>query len=500
MQGKIDSTKLQRGLVSFLLVISAVAVSSYGIRANKAIIYWMVVAFPVMVYFVKDPRSLVIFAIMAKLAWLVTPGFSQHTTSPFNLAAIALFASSSAMIAMKKLSPGKGDPSVKWLVFFIVVVVFTMAVRGTGLAMLGSSSWGGGRYIILMLLFLFFFSLRRFEYERAHVRWLIWGSIGATGLLAFGQWLFVYTGGSSFGLTNFMDIQADYVAGSEMTGMEFSLSRFTHLRWLSYALMPLAFFWPKKMFLSFSIVGVSLFMMFLTGFRSEVASLGVVYLGTGIAFSKNKVRFLFSHALVAVVGYAVLLVLVPVLPETILRSVSFLPGVQVSGVVEDVAVRSITWRLEVWEYCAKAVPKHLLIGRGLIFEVMEWAWLSRSVYGTPEFFYATHAYHSGPFSLLLDFGIFGFVTMSGFFITTCIHLVREVRSFSDQHSIYYKFAVYMVVMYIWLVVKFYLIYGDLGVYLGRMFIIYSIGYVAINYLKRSCAESGGVQKALLNNV
>ena len=237
--------------------------------------------------------------------------------------------------------------------------------------------------------------------------------------------------------------------------------------------------------MSILIVGGSAFFMFLTGFRIEVVSIGMVYLACGYVLSKNKGQFVVTNVMAGLVGFLALVLMVGFLPDTVLRSISFLPGIEAGAAIDAITESSGNWRLRVWGYCIKAIPEYLFIGRGLAFDVREWAWLNASVYSTPEFFFGTHSYHNGPLALLLDFGFFGLVTMSWFFIGSARHVLQKLRGITEIHTIYYKFAVYLAVLYIWMIIKFYIFYGDVTYYLARMIILYSMLIATLSYLKQS---------------
>lgn len=497
-----DESKVQRALLTLFLLIGTVVIASYGVKSGNLIILALLLLFPVAVYFLKDPPKWFVFAVLAQMAWARIPGFNMPSLTPFSLAVIALLGSGFALKALKKIETPQYAGTEFWLLSFAIIVIATALVRGTGFAIFGGESWGGGKYITMAMLFFLYFSVRKFQFRKGHVLWLIWGGIFATGMLALGQFLFSYTGGRTYFINQFMEIQAASAAGSELLSNDAAVVRYSHFRWLAYAILPLSLFWPQRKILSLLFAVIAAVLMLLTGFRSEVASIGMVYFLCGLVLTKRKKEFLFFIAAAGMVGYGLLLLFADILPDAMIRSVSFLPGVEASGAVAESARKSTEWRFLVWEYCLREAPRYFLIGRGLAFDVAQWAWLQVSVYSSPEFFYGTHSYHNGPLALLLDFGVFGLITMTGFFISSSMDAIRRLRSIKAKNTIYYKFAVYMTVLHIWMVVKFYLIYGDLNYYLSRMMIIYTTLLAVLSFMQQSSAEtqtSSGMPRNSQNN-
>ncbi len=135
------------------------------------------------------------------------------------------------------------------------------------------------------------------------------------------------------------------------------------------------------------------------------------------------------------------------LPENMQRTVSFLPGVEISGETAQNAQASINWRLGVWKYAAKRIPEYLLIGRGFVMDVSTAAWRQSSYYLSPEFAWMASNYHSGPLSVILTFGVPGVITFFGFFFSTVAYGGRQLKKYRQyQHQDAYTLLLFLTLL------------------------------------------------------
>jgi hypothetical protein len=174
----------------------------------------------------------------------------------------------------------------------------------------------------------------------------------------------------------------------------------------------------------------------------------------------------------ALVGYLLLFVIGPQLPFAIQRSFSFLPGIDWDFKMLAGAANSVDWRVEVWKLCWQRVPQHLLIGRGLLIEnVAEHAWLSASYYGTPEFFYAAHGYHSGPLALLLDTGLLGLLGFAMFQIGLIRKAFGYFRATAGSSNLFLRgYMLGQVITTSFAIFSYYFIFGDIKETLPKMLV------------------------------
>ena len=81
----------------------------------------------------------------------------------------------------------------KPLILFLFVIIVLMLYRGSGLRVLGSSTWGGMVYIQLIGAIAFAFAINGMRILPKHIRWIIWGGFAASLIGA----LLTYSSGPS---------------------------------------------------------------------------------------------------------------------------------------------------------------------------------------------------------------------------------------------------------------------------------------------------------------
>jgi hypothetical protein len=107
------------------------------------------------------------------------------------------------------------------------------------------------------------------------------------------------------------------------------------------------------------------------------------------------------------------------------------------------------------------VPEFLLLGRGIVTDVISLAWMRREFYVTPEFYYEMKSYHSGPLSLLLDFGLPGLIAGTLFFVSVCTEGWAFLRrSKPDYGDLIWRFYLYSLISASVSALSFFLLTGD----------------------------------------
>jgi hypothetical protein len=100
------------------------------------------------------------------------------------------------------------------------------------------------------------------------------------------------------------------------------------------------------------------------------------------------------------------------LPLSLQRTISFLP-VKIDPVARFDAEVSSEWRLQMWNIVLPEVPKHLWLGKGLGIDGEQLALaselLGRSLASSQEVAMLAGDYHSGPLTVLIQFGIWGLI-------------------------------------------------------------------------------------------
>jgi hypothetical protein len=146
------------------------------------------------------------------------------------------------------------------------------------------------------------------------------------------------------------------------------------------------------------------------GFRSItilfVMTFMCQFLFEGLLFS----RYLFALLLLAGSFAAAIVLVSDRLPLQAQRSVSFLP-VKLDPAVRADALGSLQWRLDMWNTLVPEVPKYFFMGKGYAIDPTDIFLANDAAYHGLESSYELSKiagdYHSGPFSLILPFGIWG---------------------------------------------------------------------------------------------
>jgi hypothetical protein len=217
------------------------------------------------------------------------------------------------------------------------------------------------------------------------------------------------------------------------------------------------------MIIRMSLLGLAAFLATMTGFRGQTMGLMFVVFVWLIYDSKNRKQTFFALLGIGFVGWLAAIALLPNLPESTQRSLSFLPLAK-ERIADPLLLRSaqasIDWRVEVWKVAWANVPRYLLVGRGLTFAVTGWSWLQGSAYASTDFNYANHNYHSGPLSLLVDYGLPGFICGTGFMITIVVQAWRGVKRFcAGRNDLPSRYYVFLTVQLTWAVVAYFFIFG-----------------------------------------
>jgi len=105
------------------------------------------------------------------------------------------------------------------------------------------------------------------------------------------------------------------------------------------------------------------------------------------------------------------------LPLVVQRTLSFLP-VKLDPLVNDSAKGTIEWRLEMWRALVPQVPQYLFKGKGYALDPNDLYMAQQSAlrgFAPSSSIYSVGgAYHNGPLSILIPFGIYGMIGFAWF--------------------------------------------------------------------------------------
>jgi hypothetical protein len=312
------------------------------------------------------------------------------------------------------------DMRVGWpLLILLMIVISTAMFRGgvTGRA-LGSGNWGGMRYVLVVSAIAAFFAISARSIQAGSAN--RFGSFYfLSGSLSFVSNLILIAGPSLYFLFSVFSSELAYFQLREgsiqrYTGLALAAAAIMNWLLMKYGIRGLTSFgsfWRIFVFALFLGVGL------LGGFRSTLILLMLL-----LAFQFAFERLYRGWHIVALVGtialsLAMLVMFIERLPISIQRSLSFLP-IKVDPIVKADADGTLDWRLEMWKVVLPEVPKYLWIGKGYSYSGVDYyltkAAVSQGRLTSYEDTLISGNYHHGILTLIIPFGLFGFLAFMWF--------------------------------------------------------------------------------------
>jgi hypothetical protein len=433
-------------------------------------------------------RPMLMFAWNSSIMVFVLPG-SPPLWMPIAGAAFLIIL---LQWIIEKQTPLLTVRSINWALGFLVVVsLITAYVRGgIGLQAVGGEAFGGKRYIFIMgaVIGYYALSLMRIPEDRVK-RYTALFFLG--GLTHIAGNAIAFAGPSFYWLFNIFS----YEQALSQIQAEFTGSELVRLGGISVAMLFLLFFllarYPIHEIFSLSrpwlpfVVLLSIVLAALGGFRSNLMLMLMVF---GLKFILDRLlwtRLFFALLLVGLIIASVTLPLADKLPYSMQRTLSFLPFVPVDPFVRMDAQGSTLWRLEMWSVLMDDLPKYLLIGKGYVINPTDLYMLEHSVMrGFVEGFEGAIIagdYHSGPLSVLVNFGIPGALGWLFFCWVSLRALIRNFR-YGEQH--WRNLNGLLLALYSAKIIYFFFIFGDFALQL----------YEFTGLLGLSVAINGGIRE------
>jgi hypothetical protein len=440
-----DEAKIIRGLVTVFLCFVAVAGAFLTMRSGNIFLIAAFLALPFVILLMHSPQTALALALILDASGIPLPGVSGGASLGLPLKILLIAVMGIGVMMHRKPWQGQKLPETKPLLCFTAVMILLMMVRGTGLRALGSSMWGGMIYIILLCNIGFYFAVNGLRISRKQIRWIVWGSLLA-GVI-----------GAALRLRGFEAVAEEGGVGA---------SRLMWLSPIAGALFPLVFAlkFRRTPWISGLLLLICLTLAGLTGFRGRLVGLVMVTAGYGFFKAKDKVQYALLLGGLGLAGWIGIVLISSHLPLGLQRAVSFVPGAHVDYRTAQDAAGSIEWRVEIWKYCLERYKEYLLIGRGAAFNIQS----TRSQlgaadpFGTPWQAYLTHTYHSGPLSLLVDFGLPGLLAALWLTVLVMKRLWGLAQRMTEIGTFESRYALFLCVSLLWRWVAFYLVYGDMS--------------------------------------
>jgi hypothetical protein len=360
-----------------------------------------------------------------------------------------------------------GVPQVTWsLVFLIGVVVVTAGLTGLGLHAFGSEISGGRRYIYLLGAIMSYFALssRRIPPERAG---LYVALFFLPGLMEFvGDLWQVMPGPLNF-VYAFFHARAGILSTNPLEqssrlfgGMMTAIAVFSYMQ-ARYGIRGIFLSGkPWRWMILLIVSGYEL----LSGFRSGILNIALTFVLQFFIEGLHRTKLLIIFAFAGVLGATALIPLASHLPPTAQRALSFLP-LKIDPAVRQEAEGTTTWRFDMWQALLPQIPQYLLLGKGYAITRIDMDLLTgfnaaiHATFVEDQYMALSGAYHSGPFSVVMTFGIWGVITVVWFWIAAIWVLYRNYRHGDPALQMVNTF---LLAAFVAKIIFFILIVGDVG--------------------------------------
>ena len=389
MAHQIDGIRLKQHIFLIIGIVLMIGAASFALKTNQPLLVFIVIGVPLILPLLSRIDLLYIATGIASIAGIAVPGFLELKVAlVLQAVLVGVCVLQAAMNANVRVDNPVPVAIKRLLIAFAILIFAIMAIRGVGLRVFGSRTWGGTQYIYMLLSITFMFVVvPRVRLTSRQIRIIIWGGFVASIFASIMQ---------RFG---FIEMVAESAEDSV------SASRISWLSPLAYALMPIVCALKPKKFIRWGLMFLILVLLMLTGFRSRIVGAVVVFWLFELSISKNKLGFMGFSVIAGLAGWLIAVLASPHLPLGIQRAISFIPGTKIDAQVMVNATDSIEWRVEIWKVAMEHFDQYWLIGRGITFDVFGGidqmgASLSKGL-GDTLYAYFMHAYHSGPITMPL---------------------------------------------------------------------------------------------------
>lgn len=404
-------------IVVFLLSVAATVFAIIlGVSVGSGEYLWpaLVAVFFAVILFISQPALAAAGAITTFSSGITMPGLpgQMRLFDAFAVMLIAIFVLHRAMKAGKPVRFSRLD----WIVvLFAGWILLTGFIRGFGFLAFGDSMIGGFYYLRLLLAASLVITLPRIGIPvwSWRVVILLSGLLAPMTVLAD---LLVSNGGpfeivrlfvqTSQQATSSMAMDDEsgtsvgrlWSAGPAANGMLIAL----------LCLVPIRRFFQPTGFHWLVLFGGIITLSLMSGFRLMTAMLfliAVLALFFQKGFTAPRLLLLF---IAGAVGLCVVYYYSSSLPNNIQRSVSWLPGIDVSSAARGDAEQTIDWRLRLWSEALRYLPDYWLIGKGFSYNARDMIAAFQAIYiDDLKWAIVVGAYHNGWLSMILCTGVFG---------------------------------------------------------------------------------------------
>lgn len=375
--------------------------------------------------------------------------------------------------------------------FFIANLFLIISFRGFGLLGLGDAAAGGGQYIQWLIMLVAFLLITQISLSERETKVLVVGWVILPMLNPLMEWIIVNTGAPSYFLAKFFDLNVSQLIlqigeGEGVRVLSSPIALFLKF----FAMYLLAT--KRNYFLYIVCFTLGAIAVMQSGFRSFLLAYVITCVVSSYLLIRQKVTLSIIYASLGFLFLLLAVAFIDVMPFAIQRSLSFIPGLVPEGEATINANATVDWRLEIWRIAWSQMQHYVLVGRGLTWEIGSWSWLTDSWYQTPEFYFANHNYHSGPITLLIDYGFIGTFIWIAFQLSTAKHLYGMLKYAISNSSTCIISVFYIVgyITYVWEIFHFWVLYGQ-TISMMRFFLFYMLLFFVRHVLSsRQIAHHG----------
>lgn len=475
----VDPVAFSRQLMVSFLFIVTVVFSGFAVKSGNVVFMVGLVGLPFALILMSRSRLALILALIFNASQIPMPGFHAGSLGLlFQLILIVTYFAG-VFVGGNKFE-NKKLPGYRMLVLYAIWLIVLMAVRGTGLRALGSTTWGGQKYIIQFVAIGMFFVCSNISIKAKHIRWIVWGGVIA-GII--GSFVAFKTG-------SYLSVEG---AG------EVNNARKAYLSAFYFSFIPIVFAYKAKRIkiINVGLLVLAVLLLSLTGFRNRLIIFAMLVYLYGYVKSKNKIWYTAGMIIAGLVAWGLVVFITPSLPLEMQRTFSFIPGVQVAQEVATSALNSTEWRIEQWKFALAHSHQYFIIGRGMTINVnyiVQSAGVNDLGSAGQWFMYQLHNYHSGPLALLIDLGIPGMLMFLVFSRYAFREMWRNAKLMVKFDTFESRFALFSC-MYVFLrFVGFYLIYGDVS-QIGELIVMYALA----NLFTKSVLDEEESRRVLLED-
>ena len=411
-----------------------IAIWLYSLVTQDRSIFIAALLIPVFVFLCNNPTTLAILALSTGTAQITLPMLPSRL-SPFICFAVlfSFITAAKNIIVKKQRYPWNSSDTA--LIAFLGVVLVTAAIRGFGLRALGSDLWGGNAYVQIIINSVFFLSMRQMELTYKQCKTIVVAILLLSCLPWLASLLYSFTNGKIYQQFYFIAPDISAALYSETLEQGAKVARIQSMAPTAMLLPIIAFWLPRNSLfgqIRHALLLIAAFILSgFSGHRGSIIVIVLTILIIGFINNKGSARIINRYSMTLAACMMLAIIFARHLPVSYQRTLSAIPFTHVSYEAKISAEQTSSWRMEIIERILPEVPRYLLLGKGHAFHPRDVPGWNVS-YGMTEeqsilIAIATHNYHNGPLTILIDLGLAGLLTSIIFFVITIRNHIKKLK-------------------------------------------------------------------------